>query len=103
MKKECEGSTSTQCEPCPGNSFTSEPNKDLSCKSCRKECRSGKVRVTNCTNKADTVCQCPKGKFWDNSLLKCSHCTKCEPGQRMIVKCQEEKDGVCETCGEVSS
>lgn len=103
MKKECEGpSKPTQCERCPGNSFTSKPNNDILCKSCRKECGSGKVLKANCTNTADSLCHCPPGKFWDNLLLQCSSCTKCDPGQQMIVECQEEKNRVCETCEKVS-
>ena len=103
MKKECEGSSKpTQCERCPANSFTSQPNNDNFCKPCRKECGSGKVLKANCTNTADSLCHCPPGKFWDNLLLQCSSCTKCDPGQQMIVECQEEKNRVCETCEKVS-
>ena len=101
MTKECVGSTPTQCQPCLPGSFTSGPNKDVTCKSCR-ECDSGKVKKTECTKTTDTQCECPQDTFFDTILLKCSDCTKCGAGQRTISICRKEKDAECATCGKVS-
>lgn len=98
MTKECVGSTPTQCQPCLPGSFTSGPNKDVTCKSCR-ECDSGKVKKTECTKTTDTQCECPQDTFFDTILLKCSDCTKCGAGQRTISICRKEKDAECATCG----
>ncbi|KAK6176797.1 hypothetical protein SNE40_015029 [Patella caerulea] len=51
------------CTTCPPLTFSSEPNKALSCASCTI-CQRGQRKTFPCSTTRDTICECPEGHFW---------------------------------------
>lgn len=101
MVSECDHKTPSQCQSCPPNAYTSEPNKEASCTSCKTKCSGQKQLKAACTNTSDIQCECPSHTYWDSRLLRCTKCTKCSPGQKLIFPCGKYKDAECESCRKV--
>ena len=101
MVAECNASTSTQCQPCAANTYTSKPNKRASCIPCKTECRAQKQLKAACSPTSDITCECPSHTYWDTYLLRCTACTKCSLGQKLLSPCGKYKDAECKSCSKV--
>ena len=79
MRKACDSLTETVCRRCPANTDISIPN-----------------------NFSLDRCECPSDTYWDSKFLRCTKCTHCARGQRLISSCEKTNDAKCETCRKVS-
>lgn len=67
-------------------------NQDQDCQQCLS-CEDPFEQTANCTAVADTVCECPAGK-WRNGT-QCLVCTSCDEPLEAAANCTAEADTVC--------
>ncbi|KAM4736713.1 tumor necrosis factor receptor superfamily member 5 [Anableps anableps] len=100
LDQDCNDRNGTICKPCPEGSYTDEQNHLKKCIPCRT-CNKNALKVSNCTAKENTVCQCMPGFFCSDD--KCDHCepwTKCSVGKGLIHKPSHKTNTVCTPCTE---
>ncbi|KAK9965200.1 hypothetical protein ABG768_004301 [Culter alburnus] len=97
MVKPC-GVTQTVCEPCLDSETFSEnfshTEKCQPCTPCSKLMR----MLTPCTDANDAVCVCDYGYFFSTVAGRCEACTVCPLGQGVLMRCNYDRDTVCEEC-----
>ena len=101
LVQECTASTERKCQACPANTYTSLPNNLGSCEQCKRSCAGQKVIVAKCNSTADIVCECPSQKYWDTHLLRCTKCSECKPGEKLVSPCQKYSNAQCQRCQKV--
>ncbi|XP_036429103.1 nerve growth factor receptor b [Colossoma macropomum] len=97
MVKPC-GQTQTECEPClDSESFSENFSHTEQCQPCT-QCV-GLLRMeTPCTDSNDAICVCDYGYFLSTMTGRCEACTVCPPGQGVLMRCEPDRDTVCEIC-----
>lgn len=101
--KDCGQDYSTSaCQPCPTNHFTSIPNNFTSCEKCASvKCDSASGRILKqCTPTSDSRCDCPDNKYFNSDTLRCKECTKCNLGEKVTSRCKTDEDTKCGKCSE---
>ncbi|XP_067225255.1 nerve growth factor receptor b isoform X1 [Chanodichthys erythropterus] len=92
------GATQTVCEPCLDSETFSEnfshTEKCQPCTPCSKLMR----MLTPCTDANDAVCVCDYGYFFSTVAGRCEACTVCPLGQGVLIRCNYDRDTVCEKC-----
>ncbi|KAL7857419.1 hypothetical protein SRHO_G00163180 [Serrasalmus rhombeus] len=97
MVKPC-GQTQTECEPClDSESFSENFSHTEQCQPCT-QCVALLRMETPCTDSNDAVCVCDYGYFLSTVTGRCEACTVCPPGQGVLMRCESDRDTMCETC-----
>ncbi|XP_066522657.1 nerve growth factor receptor b isoform X2 [Hoplias malabaricus] len=92
------GETQTVCEPChDSETFSENFSHTEQCMPCTK-C-DGLLRMeTPCTDSNNAVCVCDYGYFSGTVSDQCEPCTVCPAGQGVLLRCDHDRDTVCEEC-----
>uniref|UniRef100_A0A671SPQ1 Tumor necrosis factor receptor superfamily member 16-like n=1 Tax=Sinocyclocheilus anshuiensis TaxID=1608454 RepID=A0A671SPQ1_9TELE len=97
MVKPC-GVTQPVCEPCLDSETFSEifshTEQCQPCTSCSELMR----MLTPCTDANDALCVCDYGFFFNKMTGRCETCTVCPVGQGVLMRCNFDRDTVCEEC-----
>ncbi|KAG9267599.1 tumor necrosis factor receptor superfamily member 16 [Astyanax mexicanus] len=97
MVKPC-GKAQTECEPClDSETFSENFSHTEQCQKCT-QC-TGLLRMeTPCTDANDAICVCDYGYFYSLLSNRCEACTTCPIGQGVLLRCEPDRDTVCEQC-----
>ncbi|KAG5854795.1 hypothetical protein ANANG_G00041540 [Anguilla anguilla] len=94
------GATQTVCAQCrDSETFSDIYSHTESCQPCT-QCI-GMLRMqTPCTDSNDAICMCDYGYFMNRATGSCEECTLCPEGEGMVVRCEHDRDTICEDCPE---
>lgn len=82
---------------CAGETYSDQYSYTDKCQTCT-EC-TGLMRMeTPCTDSNDAACVCDYGYYMSDVTGGCEPCTVCPRGHGVYVRCEPDRDTICEPC-----
>ena len=95
----CTAAEQTVCESCiPGKTYSSPKNSLNACMGCSSCGNTTHFVLHPCNVTHDTLCQCPKGSYYDQGTDECRFCDPCPPGMGASRMCTSKHNSMCSEC-----
>ena len=95
----CTAAEQTVCESCiPGKTYSSPKNTLNACMGCSSCGNTTHFVLHPCNVTHDTLCQCPKGSYYDPGTDECKFCDPCPPGMGASRMCTSKHNSMCSEC-----